>query len=208
MTQQSTVWSPRGRRKWKNLLGKRVKKSRELSKHCKWTIEKEKLKKYIWNHEQRSSYIKCPQKLQIDIECGELNPFLSLLLYPFGLFGDENKSATLLVKVVVPDDCPPLPLTDHFSLSWDICTAETYSTKLVESSKKPIKISFDRGMLYINKFFPYTLLQQHSCNKFEIHMCTTHLSQEMNTASDAMMIHDHRVVLKLLGTSYDETLRY
>ena len=101
--------------------------------------------------------------IPIDIECGELNPYVSLRLYPFGLFEDENRSMTLLLNPIVPDKCPPLPEDANFSLSWGIFALEADAENLLEQSKKPVKVQFVQGIVYVHTFFPHALLQQHKC---------------------------------------------
>ena len=185
---QSFAESPKQGCKWKLFGGgSRAKRSRELIKHCTWVVEQSLLSRYIWDHKLRQKYIKCAYKVAVDIGCGSLNPYLSLHLYPFGLFRDEGTSVTLQIKVNIPDDCPPIPVTANFSLLWDICMRETTKGKLLAGSKKPTKIPFDKGMVYTHKFFPHSIIKQCSCEAFEIHIYTSYLCQEVHTASDAVV---------------------
>ena len=122
-------------------------------------------------------YMKCHKQLAIDMEYGDLNPYVSLFLYPYGLFGDQNKSMTLLVKVILPDDCPPVPASASFNFSWIIkCKYEFGQGKLLECSRKPVRIPFDKGMVYIHKFFPHTAILKYDCNEYEIHTQTSYWS--------------------------------
>ena len=115
------------------------------------------------------NHFKFSEKLPIDIKCGKLNPCISLRLYPYGLFNDENKSMTLLLKVVIPDDCPPIPLSAKFSLAWRIGAVKP-KTEELRRSKKAIKVGFDMGVVYAHGFLSHTTLQKHCCEDLEIQM--------------------------------------
>lgn len=175
-----TADSPKEGRKWKLFArAPRQKRMRELTKQCTWLVNKEQLGSIIWNHKYCQSYIKYHKKLQVDVGCGDLNPSLSLRLYPYGLFGDKGTSVTMVVKVTIPDDCPPIPSVDTYSLSWDICIVHDENTgKLLGGSKKPMKVPFDKGTVYIHKFFPHTTMKHCHCDKFEIHIYTSYTCQE------------------------------
>ena len=189
--------SPKEGGKWKrflNLSGRKAKRSRELTTQCTWTIERDQLVKYIWKLEKGLGYIKYPKKLVINIGHGDRNPYISLLLYPYGLFADENKSVTLQVKVTLPDDCPPVPATASFNFSWEIYTKEPGQGKLLESSKKPVKVPFDRGVVYIHKFFPHTTLKNnYGCKEYDIHIRTSYWSQ--TAVNDVAIVQDPQTYL-------------
>ena len=184
------------------MSGRKAKRSRELTTQCTWTIERNQLVNNIWNPKERLSYIKYHKPVAIDMEYGDLNPYISLFLYPYGLFADQNKSVTLLVKVILPDDCPPVPATASFNFSWDIRTKEAGAGqgKVFESSKKPVKVPFDKGMVYIRKFFPHTTLQKYDCNEYEIQLRTSYWSQ--TTACDVATVQDPGTTRKYLGKMY------
>ena len=151
------------------LQGKRSKskKCQERITNCTWTVEKSRFLQCIWEH-RHHEYLKHSEPIPIDIECGELNPYVSLRLYPFGLFEDENKSMTLLLNPIVPDKCPPLSEDANFTLSWRIFALEADAENLLEQSKKPVKVQFVQGIVYVHKFFPHALLQQHKCEELKI----------------------------------------
>ena len=75
---------------------------------------------------------------------------------------------TLLLNPIIPDKCPPLPEDATFSLSWKIFTLEVDKENLQEQSKKPVKVHFVKGVVYVHKFFPHALLQQHKCEELKI----------------------------------------
>ncbi|CAI8051842.1 hypothetical protein GBAR_LOCUS28377 [Geodia barretti] len=133
----------------------------KLTAEHTWRVKKSVLGRYIWNHKHHHDYIKCPKKVPIDVGCGHLNPSLSLLLYPFGLFDNNSSSMTLQIKLKVPDKCPPLLSTDTYSLTWEIRSQETKTTegKVLSCSRAPPLVPFDRGMVYV---FNFSLTQ---CNK-------------------------------------------
>jgi hypothetical protein len=141
----------------------------------KWSLEREKLLRDIWDH-QDNHYIKYPQRIPIDIGCGVHNPHVSLFVYPFGLFEDRNKSMTLMVKVTVPDECPPIPSKDTFELRWGVSVA----TKTLEDSKKPVKIKFKVGVKYIHKFLSHKALQMNNCERLEVRV---HVSTNYSVCS-------------------------
>ena len=138
----------------------------------KWSLEKESLAKIIWSH-QELKYLKYPEHIPIDIECGIHNPSLSLLLYPFGLFEDKNKSMTLMVKVFIPDECPPIPSHETFDMRWGVSIA----ANTLESSKRAEKIKFKTGVKYIHRFLLHRSLQQNDFERLEIrvHISTTYV---------------------------------
>ena len=187
--------------KWKRLLnlsGRKAKRSHELTNQCTWKIERDQLVHYVWSPKKWLGYIKYPKQLAINMEYGDhANPYISLFLYPYGLFPDENKSVTLQVKVTLPDDCPPLPATTSFNLSWEICTKESGQGKLLECSKKPVKIPFDKGVVYIYKFFPHATLQKFVCNEYDIHIRTSYWSQTI--VSDVAIVQDPEMTQIYLG---------
>ena len=75
---------------------------------------------------------------------------------------------TLLLNPIIPDQCPPLPEDAKFSLSWGIFTLEADAENLLEQSKKPVKAQFVQGVVYVHKFLPHALLQQHKCEELKI----------------------------------------
>ena len=186
--------SPRGK-KLGNVFGLKKgssKRVRGRTTQRTWSIERERLRQPIWDHKYLD-FQKCTEPVPIDIECGPLNPYLSLHLYPYGLFEDQNKSITLLIKVIIPDECPPIPSDAPFSLSWEIVKVDTAGTMKIDCSKKPIKVQFQTGLIYLHKFLPHTVLQQHVCKMFEIifFVHTTysiHDNYSNNTASDEMLL--------------------
>ena len=156
-------------------------------------LEKAPLGKYIWNHEHRFGFIKYSKTLPIDLDHGDFNPHLSFLLYPFGLFSDANTNVTLQVKIVVPDNCPPIPITDTFNLSWEILytrKANSGTGRLFACSKKPLKIPFDRGMIYVHNFLPHDRIKQCRCEAFEIHMHTKYCSSEVSSTANETFAQD------------------
>lgn len=157
-----------------------------------WNIEREGVLQSIRNHKYLD-FKKCPELPPIDITCGPQNPFLSLQLYPYGLFDDQNKSMTLLVKVIIPDDCPPIPTDANFTLSWDISKVEKVGSVKLECSKKPTKVQFQTGLLYLHRFLPHSIVQQHYCKSFEItiYISTTYSIYDNytnTTASDEVLL--------------------
>ena len=165
--------------------GSKAKKTRLLTAQETWRVEKAPLGHVIWDHKYQVYFIKFPSKVPVDIGWGDLNPRLSFLLFPFGLFEDSSSSMTLQLKLHIPDHCPPLPLTDTFNLSWAIYTqgegASTTGERLTHS-KKPLKIPFGQGMLYIFKFLPHDKIKRCDCQTFEISMQTSYLLQNTSSA--------------------------
>ena len=157
-----------------------------LTVEKRWKIKKNVL---VLHKTKRQYYIKCPEKLPIYIGCGDLNPRLSLLLYPFGLFDENSSSMTLQTKLNIPDKCPPLLPTDTYSLSWDIHSQETKTTErmVLACSKRPYRIPFDRGMFYIFDFLSHNAIKQCESPAFEIHIRTSYLCED---ASAQMRFHD------------------
>ena len=166
---------------WKILEGSQLRgrrgrrnsgKGLERTTQCTWCVKRESVLKSIWNH-QHLNRTQCPTPVPIDIECGPQNPHVSLLLYHYGLFEDSNKSMTLQVKAVIPDDCPPLPTDATYTLTWEVRAVTKMGSMKLGSSKKPLKVRFDMGMFYIHKFLPHSLLQQDKSETLEICVCVT-----------------------------------
>ena len=150
-------------------------KGLERTTKCMWDVERESVLKSIWNHQHHDS-TQCRTPVPIDIECGPHNPHVSLQLYHYGLFEDANKSMTLHVKVVIPDNCPPLPTDATFTLTWEVHAVTKLDTKKLEGSKKPIKVRFGTGVFYIHKLLPHSVLQQNKCEmlKISVHLTTAY----------------------------------
>lgn len=134
--------------------------------------------KYIWNHKkQHIGYIKCPRKVPVDIGYDNLNPTLSLLLYPCGLFDDTGSSMTLQLKIDIPDGCPPLPPTESFTLEWGIWVPGENSSSAdrpLAASKKPLKLTFNQGIEYIHKFLQHDPIKHCECDFLEVRLQTSY----------------------------------
>lgn len=73
-------------------------------------MKRERLLKSLSKSSERKPHsISCGQKIDIELGHGKNNPKLSIVLYPFGLFENEGKSASLQIKISYPEKCPPLP---------------------------------------------------------------------------------------------------
>jgi hypothetical protein len=144
-----------------------------------WSIKREQLLNDIWFH-QDLNYIKSPQRIPVDIDCGPHSPHLSLFVYPFGLFEDRNKSMTLMVKVTVPDECPPIPSKETFELMWGVSIAAKEEPRTLDNSKKPVKIKFKVGVKYIHKFLSHKALQMNNCERLEVRV---HVSTNYSVCS-------------------------
>ena len=156
--------------RWKSKL-----KTCARSMQYTWSIKREQLLNDIWHHRDLHC-IKFPELIPIDIECGPHNPHLSLFVYPFGLFEDKNKSMTLMVKVTVPDKCPPIPSKEALELMWGVSIAANEEQKTLENSKKPVKIKFKVGVKYIYKLLSHKALQINNCEGLElrVHVSTNY----------------------------------
>ena len=190
--------------------GRGTRKVSERNTHCTWTVKRESVLHSIWNH-KCLDYTQCSEQIPIDIECEHLNPYLFLFLYPYGLFSDKNKSMTLLVKLFIPNDCPPVPVTASFNMSWKISTDIT-DEGILESSKKPIKVSFEKGMVYIHKFLPHSVLQQHCCKmlKISVQLSTSYSVHDIdsysNDITDEGTAKYSQMTQKCSGMSYTTTV--
>ena len=134
-----------------------------ISRHT-WIIEKDFL---------LLERINCNEKVSIDIGCGKFNPYLSLCIYPEGIFEDAGKSMTLQLKVLTPDECPPIPTKATFDLSWEILSNEGQSCRKLKHSKKPTQIQFKTGMEYVHKFLSRTMLPKNEFISLEICLCAS-----------------------------------
>ena len=165
---------------WKQIFGWKGKKAsvkettlKRVSK-CSWKIDSEVLLSII-RHEGFLKCIKCPKHPPIDIGSGEANPYVSLYLYPQGLFDDVEKSMTLQYKVVIPDDCPPISTKGTFDLSWCISAKREHSSTPLEPQGQ-IQVKFKTGMGYIYKFLLHSQLSE--CDfkflKIKVHVSTSY----------------------------------
>ena len=156
--------------------------SRPWSTQNTWGLKRENLLRPIWDHQSLNN-IKIPQHITIDVESGDHNPYLSLFIYPFGLFEDKNKSMTLVVKVSIPDECPPIPSKATFDLRWGVSIAAKEEAKTLEDSKRPVKIKFKTGVKYIHKLLPHKTLQQNMCERLElrVYISTTYSTNHTYT---------------------------
>ena len=151
-----------------------------------WSIEGENLLKIIRPH-RNLECIKYSHYIPIDIACGYDNPFLLLNLYPCGLFSDARKSVTLQFKVIIPDNCPPVPTSDSFDLRWKICIESEDKDKREYVRENSLKVKFETGLGYVKKFLPHNVLQQYPGRMLEVEFFTnTTLSMEKyNDVDDA-----------------------
>ncbi|CAI8047181.1 hypothetical protein GBAR_LOCUS26077 [Geodia barretti] len=119
----------RGFYNWKPKITWKGKK--DGGSYQEFTDRQKRITKYLWNIESRDllstichkrylQRINCPQNITVDIKCGEDNPHVFLCLYPHGLFDDAEKSMTLQFKVIIPNNCPPIPTKATFILSWEM----------------------------------------------------------------------------------------
>ncbi|CAI8051843.1 hypothetical protein GBAR_LOCUS28378 [Geodia barretti] len=181
-------------RKWKMKFlpgrgGSKAKKGRGLATHAIWIVEKGLLARYIWDPSYNFAFIKCSKQVPIDIGCGNFNPTLSLLLYPLGLFDDKRSNMTLQLKILIPDECPPLLPTDSYNLSLKICSAETRTTPgtQLEYAHKSYRIPFDQGMIYIHSFLPHHIIKQCESSALEFHITTSHLCNKEDTSAPSLV---------------------
>ena len=168
-------------------------KGQKLTAGQTWVIKKSLLCQYIWYHKHRKEYLKCPKKVPIDIGCKDLNPSLSLLLFPFGLFNDNSSSMTLQIKLNIPDKCLPLLPTDSYHLSWEIRSQETKTSegKVLICPARPFRIPFDRGMFYIFKFLSHDAIKLCESSAFEICVNTSYLCEDTSAAN----LQDHKLAV-------------
>ena len=166
---EATSESPKEGRKWTRVP--RPKRLHELTKQCTWVVKKTQLVSFIWNYKHHHRHIKYHRKLQVDINCADSNPRLSFLLYPFGLFEDEGKSVTMLVKIKIPDKCPPLPPTATYILSCKV--HEGNNGELLQGTERQMKQPFDKGTFYVKSFFTHATINHCKCDKLEIHIVST-----------------------------------
>ena len=80
---------------------------------------------------------------------------------------------TLQIKVVIPDNCPPIPDKATFELSWEIFINEGLSCIKIRHSKKPTSVRLLTGMKYVNKFLPHSVLPKNEFKSLEIGLCVT-----------------------------------
>ena len=173
-------------------------KGQTLTAEHTWRVKKSVLGRYIMDHKHHHDYIKCPKKVPIDVGCGHLNPSLSLLLYPFGLFDDNSSSMTLQIKLKVPNRCPPLLPTDTYSLTWEIRSQETTEGKLLSCSRVPLP--FDRGMVYVFNFLSHNVIKVCESSAFEIRIRTSYLCQDTSAGALAKVhAHEPDIVPKYTG---------
>lgn len=168
---------------WKQIFGWKGKKAggketslKRVSK-CSWKIDSEVLLSII-HHEGFLKCIKCPEHPPIDIGSGEANPFVSLYLYPQGLFDDVEKSMTLQYKVVMLYQTivlQSLYTKGTFDLSWCISAKREHSSTPLEPQGQ-IQVKFKTGMGYIYKFLLHSQLSE--CDfqflKIKIHVSTSY----------------------------------
>ena len=155
-------------RKIMGLIGWGRGKSTPKKTQYTWGLERQTLHSSIWEH-KKLDHEKCPNTIPVDVDCGPdntQNPYLTLHLYPFGLFDDANKNITLQVKVVTPDCCPPIPTSATFNMSWTVRTSEKDGNKELGCSKK--KIYFDTGIIYIHKLVSHNTLKNEHFKTLEI----------------------------------------
>ena len=151
-------------------LGQRLFQGRSRSKKSEprtlsWTIRREEASEMIWTHKEQGS-VRCPEQLQVDAQCGGNDPHLMFQLYPYGLFDDKGKNMTLFVKVIMPDDCPPIHPSTKLYLTVRVCTVEGKGRKQLHVHQLEPKLN--SCVLYIPKFMSHKELQKITCKELHI----------------------------------------
>ena len=159
---------------WKQMIpwrgrkdGERGQGEKRISK-CTWNIKSEGVLPLMDQRGCLTQGIYYPDHVAIDIQYGKANPYLTLCLYPYGLYEDANKSMTLQFKVVIPDACPPIPTKATFEISWEVFSKEEQSFRKLESYRQSIQVKFKIGMGYIHKFLTHSQVPKHNFWSLEI----------------------------------------
>ena len=69
-----------------------------------------------------------------------------------------------MVKITVPEECPPIPSKETFDLRWGVSVA----ARTLENSKKPVKIKFKAGVKYIHKLLSHKVVKDNNCETLEL----------------------------------------
>lgn len=130
-----------------------------------WNILKRVISEMIRKH-NTNSYVMCPQQIQVDARYGDNDPYLMFRLHPYGLFEDRGKNMTLFVKIVIPDDCPPIHPSTKFHLTVKIYAAEEKNRKQLHVHQLNPKVN--SCVLYLPNFMSHKELQKVDWNVLDI----------------------------------------
>ena len=130
-----------------------------------WKISREELFKPVWQHQSQVALTR-PGKLDLDANCGKYNPKLTFQIYPYGLFEDEGKAATMAVRIAIPEKCPPLPPLAQISLTL-VVWGEERKDKLTLAEK------LNTNVIYIYEVLTHEQLKQSKCKNFNFEIEAT-----------------------------------
>lgn len=130
-----------------------------------WTILREEASEMVQQHEEEGC-ITCPQHLQVDVGCGDNDPYVTFRLHPYGLFEDKGKNMTLFLKIIIPDVCPPIHPSTKLHLTVRVYTMEGKKRKQLHVHKLESKIN--SCVLYIPTFIPHKELQKIDSKELDI----------------------------------------
>lgn len=117
-----------------------------------WTILRKEALEMVWKHEEKGC-VRCPQQLQVDARSGNNDPYLMFRLHPYGLFEDKGKNMTLFVKMIIPDDCPPIHPSAKLYLTVRVYTVEGVKRKQLHVHHLNPKVN--SCVVYVPKFMSH-----------------------------------------------------
>lgn len=156
-----------------------------------WKILKRVISEMIWKHDE-NSYVRCSQQIQV-ARYGNNDPYLMFRLHPYGLFEDIGKNMTLFVKVIIPDDCPPIHPSTMFHLTVRIYAVEEKEWKQLHVHQLNPKVN--SCVLYLHNFVSLKELQKLDWKELNIEISTS-------TGKGARMMNIGWVSLASRGTNY------
>ena len=134
-----------------------------------WSVQREEALKVVCEHREQAS-LRCHQHLPVEAHSEEEhNPYLTFQLFPYGLFEDKGKSMTLFVKIIIPDECPPIHPSTKLYLSVRIHAEVGKEQRLPQLESR-----VNSCVCYIFKLLSHKSLLEMSENEliFQISACT------------------------------------
>ena len=134
--------------------------------HFTWKVGHEELMKRVWQ-DRSLKPIARKERLVLEINQGKRNPEVSFLLYPYGIFQDENNAVTMAVRITTSTKCPPLPPSAELRLSLSVWGVEGNQRNEVNQFQS-FREKLSTSMFYIYAIITHDQLKQSKCKYFHL----------------------------------------
>ena len=136
-----------------------------------WKVAREELIKPIWRHQPNATVTR-QEKLVLETNPGKHNPKVSFILYPYGVFKDENKAVTMAVRTSISDKCPPLPPLSELRLNLTAWGGEGAQREEL-SRPRSVTEKLSTSVFYVYSVVTHDQLKECKCKYIHLDMEVT-----------------------------------